>query len=161
VAIPAINYYYANGALVPSGGVMSYHISSTPTYIPPSPYGYFPSYMSPVRPSEPYPPWPPSTVPPAPPPVKSPSPIEQKESAFVTITDEAFSPNTLIIGRGAMVRWINAGKEKHTITSERGLWDSGQIDPSAAYTITFTRSGTYQYHCNNHRGMTGTIVVQE
>jgi plastocyanin len=95
-------------------------------------------------------------VAPAPPP-----PVEHTESAYVTIADEAFVPNTLIIGRGTTVRWINTGKEKHSITSDEGLWDSGQIIPGAAYTITFTRPGTYKYHCTNHKGMTGTITVQE
>jgi plastocyanin len=162
MAIPATNYYYAYGAFLPpsSGEVMSYHISSTPTYIPPSPN--VPTSIAPTPPSVPTSPPPPSAVPPAPPsPEASPAPTQVKGSNFVTITDEAYTPNTLIIAKGATVRWINAGKEKHTVTSDKGLWDSGDIDPGAAYSVTFTQAGTYQYHCNNHKGMTGSIVVQE
>ncbi len=158
-AIPAINYWYEWGAYVRQspGGVMSYHISSTPTYIPPSPYvrTSIPPTAPSVLPA-------PSTLPPAPTaPQASPAPTQQKESAFVTITDQGFSSNTLVISRGSTVRWINTGKERHTVTADSGLWDSGQIEPGATYTITFAKPGTYQYHCENHKGMAGTIAVQE
>ena len=60
---------------------------------------------------------------------------------------------------GAQGSLGNPGRHNHTVTSDKGLWDSGPIPPGGSYSVTFTQPGTYTYHCNNHKGMTGTIMV--
>jgi plastocyanin len=72
-----------------------------------------------------------------------------------------FKPQTITVAPGTTVRWVNYGEERHTVTSRDGLFDSGPLSPGAAYSMTFTRPGTYHYFCRPHEkmGMVGTVVV--
>ena len=48
----------------------------------------------------------------------------------------------------------------HTATSDDGhTFDSGDLAPGSAYSFTFTKAGTFAYHCNVHTFMHGTIKV--
>jgi plastocyanin len=74
----------------------------------------------------------------------------------------SFSPATTTIKVGMTVVWTNASSTPHTSTSDAGsavTWDSGLISPGATFSFTFTRAGTFTYHCNVHAYMHGTIVV--
>jgi len=79
----------------------------------------------------------------------------------VSAKDDMFDPGTLNVQVGTTVRWVNNGKHPHTVTSNDGKWDSGELQPGASYTVTFMTAGTYKYHCKLHKGMEGTIVVGE
>lgn len=112
----------------------------------------------------------------------------QQSSRDVSMTDNgggapySFSPASLTIPAGTLVKWTNNGKTAHTTTSDdaQPLWDSGTIlppgstscppsdpycqpgtTPGGTYQRTFDTPGTYQYHCAFHgqQGMTGTITV--
>ena len=87
------------------------------------------------------------------------SPSYSQSEMSITLGDNYFSPDTITVPVGTTVRWVNGGGHRHTVTSDQGLWDSGPLDPGGAYSTTFTRPGTFQYHCNFHRGMVGTVVV--
>jgi plastocyanin len=64
------------------------------------------------------------------------------------------------VALGTTVQWTNHGQHQHTVTSDTGEWDSGELGPLALYTHTFARPGTYRYHCAKHPGqMRGVIVV--
>ena len=39
-------------------------------------------------------------------------------------------------------------------------FSSGLVFPGQAFTLTFTEPGVYNYACNIHPGMNGTIVVE-
>lgn len=82
----------------------------------------------------------------------------------------AFSPNpiTISLATKQTVRWGNADYTggsyggsgvDHTITSDSGLFGSGQIAPRSSFSFTFTAPGTYNYHCSNHPTMVGTVIV--
>lgn len=94
----------------------------------------------------------------------------------------AFSPSTITIQAGTVVRWLNAGRVAHSSMSDTPAWDSGSVPaagsgnscdpyvdpyctpgntPAGSYSRTFSTPGTYQYHCTFHsaQGMTGTITV--
>lgn len=77
----------------------------------------------------------------------------------VTIRDNLFSPQTVIIGRGSTVRWSNNGANVHTSVSDDGLWSSGNLAPANTHSHTFANGGTFTYRCTLHPGMTGTIIV--
>ena len=74
-------------------------------------------------------------------------------------TATPFSPKTLTVRAGTTVTWFNGDTVIHTITSDTGLFDSGNRAPGAFYNHTFAQAGTYAYHCTPHPSMTGTIVV--
>ncbi len=78
-------------------------------------------------------------------------------------TNEAlgFSPKTItvVLGKNNTVTWTNEDYAIHTVTSNTGLFDSGNVDPSTTFTFTFSAPGTYDYHCSYHPWMTGTVIV--
>ena len=81
----------------------------------------------------------------------------------VAIYDNYFQPGTNTIPPGTTVRWTNYGHHGHTITSNDGVWDSGDVGPRMGYSVTFYRPGTYHYYCRYHAKdqMRGTISVRE
>jgi plastocyanin len=72
-----------------------------------------------------------------------------------------FKPKSITVAPGTTVRWVNQGKERHTVTSRDGLFDSGPMAPGSTYSYEFTKPGTYEYFCRPHEkaGMTGTVIV--
>jgi plastocyanin len=87
------------------------------------------------------------------------SPVLGAEHA-AEIGDGAFSPSTLTVSVGDTVTWRNADDRPHTVTSNDGAFDSGNLDPGVGFSFTFTKPGTYTYVCVYHDGMQGTIVVE-
>jgi plastocyanin len=77
----------------------------------------------------------------------------------VRIVDNRFRPRTITIERGTRVRWVNRGARNHTTTSNTGAWDSGTLVPDETFGRRFGRRGTFNYHCEIHPSMTGTITV--
>jgi plastocyanin len=82
------------------------------------------------------------------------------EATKARITDESFEPATITIPTGTTVRWVNDGKEKHTVSSSTGAWESGDIQPGKDFTATFTQPGTFEYYCKYHKDMKATVVVK-
>jgi plastocyanin len=97
-------------------------------------------------------------------PVSRPSPVRvaaQDEKAEVQIQDFAFSPDRLEVTVGTTVTWTNTGQAPHTVTSDDGLFDSGELANGNTFNFTFDKAGEFAYHCNIHPKMTATIVVKE
>jgi plastocyanin len=86
---------------------------------------------------------------------------KQTQTAEIGAYDRYFTPNTITIRSGTTVNWTNYGSHKHTVTSDDGTWDSGDMLPNTSYSWTFPVAGTYRYHCKHHEGMVGTIVVTD
>jgi plastocyanin len=82
-------------------------------------------------------------------------------SPEVAIKGFAFSPATLTIKVGTTVKWTNQDSVAHTVTSDTGLFDSGDLAAGDTFIFTFTQAGTFAYHCTMHPSMTATIVVTE
>lgn len=100
------------------------------------------------------------------------------------MADHAFTPETLTIGAGEVVKWVNDTDEAHTVTaiesslpegtsyfasggaeSEEAAKDdlaAGLINPGESFEWTFDEPGTYRYYCIPHRtdGMVGSVVVE-
>jgi plastocyanin len=80
--------------------------------------------------------------------------------ADVRIVDSAFQPDVITVTTGTTVRWTNIGAVLHTVSSDTGLWDSGDLGTGGVFTRTFMTPGTFDYHCNYHPlQMTGKVVV--
>lgn len=88
------------------------------------------------------------------------SPTASQQTYTVAIVNFAFQPSTMTIPRGATVMWRNDGAVTHTVTSDTGAFNSGNLSPGATFTHQFNQAGTYPYHCTPHPFMTGTITVQ-
>ncbi len=78
----------------------------------------------------------------------------------VTIQNFAFSPKTLTVAPGTTVMWTNKDSAPHTVTSDSGsTLASGDLSQGKSYTHTFTKAGTYMYHCAIHPYMKATVIV--
>jgi plastocyanin len=81
--------------------------------------------------------------------------------AQVTLQNFAFSPTSVTVKVGDTVTWTNKDSTGHTVTADDGTtFTSPTMATGATFSFTFTKAGTYAYHCSIHPSMTGTIVVQ-
>jgi len=73
-----------------------------------------------------------------------------------------FSNPAITIKKGDSITWKNMGSMAHTVTSDNGVFDSGNMDTSEMFTYTFNETGEFPYNCTYHimMGMVGTVVVQ-
>lgn len=78
--------------------------------------------------------------------------------AAATIKGFAFS-TPLTVTVGTMVTWTNLDSYTHTVTADRGAFNSGPIMPGHTFSYTFTTAGTFTYHCSFHPYMTGSVIV--
>ena len=71
-----------------------------------------------------------------------------------------YAPNELRVSAGTTVRFVNMGKEFHTVTSndEGRPFDVG-LDSGKSATITFDKVGVFAYHCGVHPQMKGVVRV--
>jgi plastocyanin len=82
------------------------------------------------------------------------------DSNTVIIRNSTFTPSQLKVKPGKRVVWRNLDGMDHTVTSNNGLFDSGNLRDQASFSYVFTDAGIYQYHCRIHPQMTGSVVVQ-
>ena len=85
------------------------------------------------------------------------------QSGAINIRNMMFTPSQITVQKGATVTWTNNDSVAHTVTddlSNVGGPDSGDIQPGSTYSFKFTKAGSFQYHCNIHHSMRGTIVVK-
>jgi plastocyanin len=74
--------------------------------------------------------------------------------------DFVFLPARIEVARGTTIVWTNRGQVTHTVTAEDGSFESGNIDPGQQRSLTFSRAGTFPFHCTPHPFMRGVIVVR-
>jgi plastocyanin len=78
---------------------------------------------------------------------------------MLDIKDFMFSPQTVKLRVGQTLVVTNQDTAIHTITSDDGSFDSGNLAKGESFRFTPTKAGTYTYFCDLHQYMTGTIEV--
>ena len=78
----------------------------------------------------------------------------------VRIEAFAFKPATVLVRRGATVRWTNRDAAPHTVTAASGAFSSKELGRSGTYARRFTRAGSFAYLCAIHPQMKGRVVVR-
>jgi plastocyanin len=79
----------------------------------------------------------------------------------ITISNFMFSPMHAAVAPGSTVSVTNKDSVTHTLTAAGGQFNTGDIGPGQTKTFTApTKAGTYDYICNIHQYMMGTIVVR-
>ncbi len=98
---------------------------------------------------------------PTPTPTTAPTPTPSTASSgnSVSIMNFAFNPNSLTVKVGTKVTWTNNDSVTHTVTADQGAFNS-PVPSGSSFSFTFTKAGTYAYHCSIHPSMTATIIVQ-
>lgn len=71
-----------------------------------------------------------------------------------------FAPTSETVKAGTTVTWTNTSNAPHTVTSDQSGMFGKNLAPDKSITITFSKPGTYRYHCTIHTYMHGAIVVQ-
>ncbi len=77
----------------------------------------------------------------------------------VFIQSMAFNPGTITITVNSTVTWTNKDPIAHTVTSDTGAFDSGNVPSNGTFSHTFTAAGSFAYHCTIHPYMTGVVKV--
>lgn len=83
----------------------------------------------------------------------------QSGNVAVAISNFAFSPSNLIVKVGSTVTWTNDDSAAHTVVADDGSFSSGNLDKGAVYSYTFSKEGTFAYHCGKHSSMLATVTV--
>lgn len=83
-----------------------------------------------------------------------------RDTLNASIEDFTFQPGRLEIAAGTTITWTNRGQVTHTVTADDRSFDSGNIEPGARRSPTFSRPGTFPYRCTPHPFMRGVIVVR-
>ena len=83
----------------------------------------------------------------------------------VYMRHENFSPVRIEVVLGTTVTWTNKDAVPHDVTvapvvmSSSDGSESGLLLPGQSFSYTFTSQGTFQYHCLEHPGMVGEVIV--
>lgn len=82
-------------------------------------------------------------------------------SQSAKIVDFSFEPTTLNVAVGDSVTWTNTGSAPHTVTSlaDADKFDSGILNSGGTFTYSFKTAGSFDFQCNVHPRMVGTVVV--
>ena len=72
-----------------------------------------------------------------------------------------YSPQaiTVVLGVNGTVTWVSHSYSYDTVTDIHGGFSSPPIAPGQSFSYTFTSPGTYQYFCQYHPWMKGTVKV--
>lgn len=72
-----------------------------------------------------------------------------------------YSPQNIkvVMGINATVTWVSRSISYDTVTDRGGTFSSGPIAPGGSFTYTFAAPGVYEYYCQFHPWMTGTVTV--
>ena len=79
-------------------------------------------------------------------------------TARLSMGDNFFSPRSLTVSRGTRVTASNDGRIDHDWVGP--FWNSRNMEPGDAFTVTFPDAGTFDYECTYHGGMLGSITVR-
>ena len=83
-----------------------------------------------------------------------------RKTAEVFVQFSAYGPSQLDVLPGQTVLWSNVSARTHTVTSDTGLFDSGDLHPGNRFEFQFNQPGAYSYHCTIHTSITGEIDVR-
>ena len=78
----------------------------------------------------------------------------------VNIQFSAYGPSQIDVLPGETVSWTNVSVRTHTVTSDTGLFDSGEVQGGGHFAFLFNEVGTYRYHCTIHPSIVGEIDVR-
>ena len=92
------------------------------------------------------------------------SPAPAVAGTQISIKGFAFNPNQPSVTKGAAITWTNDDGTTHTVTSGVPGTPSGKfnqsLDAGKTFSFTFTETGTYEFFCNIHNSMRGTVTVK-
>jgi plastocyanin len=90
------------------------------------------------------------------------SPANGGSPAAVSVKNLAFTPAAVTIAVGGRVVWrFEDGDVPHTVTADGNSFGSAPNGlTSGSFEHGFGKAGTYDYHCDFHPTMKGTVTVR-
>lgn len=87
------------------------------------------------------------------------------EKITVKIVGFEFQPKTLTVKVGTTVEWVNEGT-RHSVDADDGSFKSEILRQGDKFEHTFTKAGTFPYHCRFHgeaggKDMAGKVIVKK
>jgi plastocyanin len=82
------------------------------------------------------------------------------DTARVSVQGMRFGNGKITVKTGTTVEWVMRDQMPHTVTSDSGAFDSGRLGAGGTFSHTFDKPGTYDYFCQLHPDMRGTVVVE-
>jgi plastocyanin len=82
------------------------------------------------------------------------------KSATVDIKSFKFKPAVIAVRKGGRITWTNSDSTAHTATADARSFDTQTIAPAKSKTVSFTRAGSFAYHCDFHPFMKAMVVVR-
>jgi plastocyanin len=81
-------------------------------------------------------------------------------ATIVSVQNFNFSPASITIKAGTTVEWDGKSGD-HEVKNDDGstVTYDGPVPTGGKFTFTFTKAGTYTYHCAIHPSMHGTVIV--
>lgn len=70
-----------------------------------------------------------------------------------------FAARTVTVKVGTTVTWSNKSDAEHNVTFDKNSKVNMDFKPNKSVSYTFTKVGTYTYHCEYHPFMKGTVIV--
>ena len=72
---------------------------------------------------------------------------------------EFFVPSTISVNLYDTITWTNKDDTEHTVTSQTNIFNSGLIESGQSFSHQFSQDGTFEYFCQLHPWMVGTVVA--
>lgn len=93
--------------------------------------------------------------------------MQNKKEVAIRISEIMFAPKNITISAGTKVTWINDGNVEHYVNTDSHPahtyypeQNSRSLPKRASYSTTFSKPGSYPYHCSAHVDtMIGNIVI--
>ena len=82
------------------------------------------------------------------------------ENITVRINGMRFEPSNITVKPGTTVTWVHASSMPHTITGELDALRSSTLHGGQQYSHTFDAPGRYDYACDFHPSMKGSVIVE-
>ncbi len=76
----------------------------------------------------------------------------------VIVSDCSFSPSNIVVASGTSVTWTNQDKVSYFIVDNDQSF-AFTLPAEGSFSVTFTDTGVFNYHCEIHPYMQGTITV--
>ena len=82
------------------------------------------------------------------------------ENITVRINGMRFEPSIVTVKPGTTVTWVHGSSMPHTITGEVDELRSSTLYGGQQYSHTFDATGRYDYACDFHPSMKGSVIVE-
>jgi plastocyanin len=85
------------------------------------------------------------------------------QSTTVRMQFNAFDPAHIVVAAGTTVTWTNEdwdSGEFHDVIAANGAFASETFGPGGTFSVYLEFPGWYEYYCDLHEGMYGTVTVE-